>query len=165
MFITIQTTEDNKLQVGASPDLDFNQTMQMLHTLNLHMLNAFAKVYEKNIKHANETKKDGSHKLNKEELEEAVYNSRLQIYDSFNIAVSSVLDLFFKEANVWREDITLEAIQETELKILDQKIKDLQKDKPHLYKANVEHLKRTKAQIEKAREEYHAKLSEMQPQD
>lgn len=166
-FISIQTTEDDKLQVGASPNLDFNTTLQMLHTLNLHMLNAFARIYATQIEETNKKlqpkkpitqgKDKGKHAssaLNKEELKEAIYQAKLQIYDSFNVAASSILELFMPEANDYLDDVTAEAIKEVELKILEERINTLKETQPENYQANVDHYNRIKEKIVKQKEQH-----------
>ena len=124
------------------------------------MLNAFANTYEKQITKVNQESqvkmpiKEGEHKgnhtsnaLSPKELREAIYQSRLSLYDSFNLAASSILDLFMPEAGDYREDITAEAIKEVELDILNKRIEHLKKTKPENYQANVEFYNRTYERI------------------
>lgn len=157
-LIAIGQEEDNTFCV-ISPELTLDLAFQMLHTLSLHMLNAY-------------TISANGEQLPENPTEEQMNKFiaiKSDIYDMYNLAVSSVLEHYAPEFEL-RPDITADAIAQAESDIVKKKYshlspKEKQEANQNIQKFKKELLKRkmsTKAKTAKEIEEDATKqMSEM----
>jgi len=106
--------EKEKTFCVISPELDLSTAFLLLHTLSLHLLNAY-------------TISANGGQLPEEPTEEQIDKFiaiKTQIYDMYNLAVSSVLEHYAPEFEL-RPDITADAIANEEERIVKEKYKHL----------------------------------------
>lgn len=97
--LVITQTNSGKTQFRCDAKAGFRELMEMLFTVQLHIMNRFAK---------NE-------------------QAREEIYDYYNVMASSVLQSFIPDNQ--RKDLTAEAIMEIENQILDLAYEESKKQK------------------------------------
>ena len=145
-LIAIGQTEGKTFCV-VSPDLELADAFQLLHTISLHLLNAYTIA-------ANEGQLPD--KPTEEQLKKYI-SIKSELYDMYNVAVSSVLENYAPEFEL-RPDITADAIANEESKIVKEKYKHLspqekQEANKNIQKFKKELLKQQKRQSGKTEQE------------
>ena len=150
--------EDDKTFCIISPTLDLNTAFQLLHTLSLHMLNA----YTISANGGQLPEKPTEEELNK------FISIKSDIYDMYNLAVSSVLEHYAPEFEL-RPDVTADAIAKAEEKIVKEKYKHLSSKEKQEANENIQKFKkellkqkmRSKAKTSEEIKDAATKMSEM----
>lgn len=123
--------EDGNTFCIISPSLNLQLAFQLLHTLSLHMLNAY-------------TISANGGQLPKEPTEEELKKFvaiKQDIYEMYNLAVSSVLEHYAPEFEL-RPDITADAIAKEEERIVKEKYKHLTSKEKQEANQNIQKFKR-----------------------
>ena len=123
--------EDDKTFCIISPELTLDLAFQMLHTLSLHMLNAYTISANGGQLPENPT----------EEESNKFISIKSQLYDMYNLAVSSVLEHYAPEFEL-RPDITADAIAQTEEKIVKEKYSHLSPQEKQEANENIQKFKK-----------------------
>lgn len=151
--------EGNNTFCVIDPTLNLEKAFQLLHTLSLHMLNA----YTISANGGQLPEKPTKEQLNK------FISIKAQLYDMYNLAVSSVLEHYAPEFEL-RPDITADAIAKEEERIVKEKYKHLTSNEKQEANKNIQKLKkellkqkmRSKAKTaEEIKEDATKKMSEM----
>jgi hypothetical protein len=108
--------EKDKTFCVISPELTYNTAIQLLHTISLHILNAYTIAANGGPL---------SDKPTKAEMDKFIA-IKSQIYDQYNLAASSILETYAPEFEL-RPDVTTEAIQREENKVISERYKALPK--------------------------------------
>lgn len=114
-----------------SPELDLQTAFQMLHTLSLHMLNAYTISANGEQLPENPT----------EEQMDKLIAIKSQLYDMYNLAVSSVLEHYAPEFEL-RPDITADAIANEEERIVKEKYSHLSPSEKQEANQNIQKFKK-----------------------
>lgn len=123
--------EDGKTFCIISPTLDLNTAFQLLHTVSLHLLNA----YTISANGGQLPEKPTKEQLNK------FIGIKSQMYDMYNLAVSSVLEHYAPEFEL-RPDITADAIAKEEERIVKEKYKHLTSKEKQEANQNIQKFKK-----------------------
>ena len=123
--------EDGKVFCVVDPNTTLDVMFQELHTLSLHLLNAYTIA-------ANGGKLP--EKPSKEELDKFTAIKKF-MYDNYNMAVSSVLENYAPEFEL-RPDITADAIAKAEKEIVDEKYRHLNRHEKQQANKNIQKLKK-----------------------
>ncbi len=129
-LLAIGQENDNTFCV-ISPTLDLATAFQLLHTLSLHLLNAY-------------TISANGGQLPKEPTEEQLKtftSIKSQLYDMYNLAVSSVLEHYAPEFEL-RPDITADAIAKEEERIVKEKYSHLSPKEKQEANQNIQKFKK-----------------------
>lgn len=114
--IAVMLTEGDKANVLVTPQTTFTEALQLLSTATLHILNSYT------IAAAGQL----SEKPTKEESAKFVAVKK-QIYQAYNEAASSILELYAPEFEL-RPDLTTEAIQRAEEELINEKFNKLNRE-------------------------------------
>lgn len=109
-----QDKENGNTFCIIDPQTNLEMAFQLLHTLSLHILNAYTISANGGQLPENPT----------EEETNKLIAIKTQLYDTYNLAVSSVLEHYAPEFEL-RPDITADAIAQAEEKIVKEKYKHL----------------------------------------
>lgn len=123
--------EDGKTFCVISPSLTLDMAMRLLHTLSLHLLNAY-------------TISANGGQLPAEPSEEEMNKFvaiKQELYDMYNLAVSSVLEQYAPEFEL-RPDITADAIAKAEKEIVKEKYSHLSPEEKRQANANINKLRK-----------------------
>lgn len=123
--------EEDKTFCVVSPTLDLGTAFQMLHTLSLHLLNAYT------------ISANGGQlpeKPTEDELKKFIAIKE-QLYDMYNVAVSSVLEHYAPEFEL-RPDLTADAIAKAEQDIVKEKYSHLNKEQKQKANRNIQKFKK-----------------------
>ena len=123
--------ENDKTFCIISPTLDLNTAFQLLHTLSLHLLNA----YTISANGGQLPEKPTEEQLNK------FTSIKTQMYDMYNLAVSSVLEHYAPEFEL-RPDITADAIANEEERIVKEKYRHLTSKQKQEANQNIQKFKK-----------------------
>lgn len=123
--------ENDKTFCVISPNLDLGTAFQLLHTLSLHMLNAYT--ISANGGQLPEKPKE-------EELKKFIAIKQ-ELYEMYNLAVSSVLEHYAPEFEL-RPDVTADAIANEEERIVKEKYKHLTKEEKMEANKNIQKFKK-----------------------
>ena len=123
--------EKDKTFCIISPNLDLNMAFQLLHTLSLHLLNAYTIA-------ANQGQLP--EKPTKEQLNKFIAIKQ-DIYDMYNLAVSSVLEHYAPEFEL-RPDVTADAIAKAEEDIVKEKYSHLSPQEKQEANKNIQKFKK-----------------------
>lgn len=107
-------TEEDKAFCIVSPELTLDKAMQLLHTLSLHLLNAYTISANGGILPQEPT----------EDEYKKLIAIKSELYDMYNIAVSSVLEQYAPEFEL-RPDVTADAIAKAEEDIVKKRYSHL----------------------------------------
>lgn len=124
-------TEEDKAFCIVSPELTLDKAMQLLHTLSLHLLNAY-------------TISANGGQLSKEPTEDEykkLIAIKSELYDMYNLAVSSVLEQYAPEFEL-RPDITADAIAKAESDIVKERYSHLSSKEKQRAHQNIQKFKK-----------------------
>ena len=144
-FIAIGQEKDKTFCV-VDPTTKLSDALQLLHTLSLHILNAYT------------VSANGGQlpeKPTEEELKKFIA-IKSEMYDQYNLAVSSVLELYAPEFEL-RPDVTADAIAKAEADIVKEKYSHLsatEKQQAH------ENIQKVKKELLKSKAKSKAKTAE-----
>jgi len=131
-FIAIgQNADKTKTFCVIDPKTTLDVAFQLLHTLSLHILNAYTISANGGQLPTNPTKEQ----LNK------FIAIKTQLYDQYNLAVSSVLEHYAPEFEL-RPDITADAIAKTESEIVKEKYSHLSPQEKQKANRNIQKFKK-----------------------
>lgn len=150
--------EDDKTFCVISPTLNLETAFQLLHTLSLHLLNAYTISANGGQLPAKPT----------EEESNKFIAIKAQLYDMYNLAVSSVLEHYAPEFEL-RPDVTADAIAKAEEEIVKEKYRHLSPREKQEANQNIQKFKkdllkqkaRSTAKTEKEIRDAANKVSEM----
>lgn len=111
--IAVMLAEEEKANVLVTPKTTFAEALQLISTATLHVLNSYLIA--------------ASGQLPEEPTEEESAKFvaiKKQIYQAYNEAASSILELFAPEFEL-RPDLTTEAIQKAEEELINEKFNKL----------------------------------------
>ena len=147
-YMTIGLTNSGKCGVQVSPDLDCSTAFQLVGTLALHILNAYADVASKELsaQASNSVldsipRKHATKGLSKDELQASIQGIKESMYDAMDSVFSSVLTQFLPDSP--RSDIEDEAIMELVNSKIEQRYNALSDTEKALYKRSYESVKRS----------------------
>jgi len=123
--------EDGKTFCVVDPGTTLDVAFQMLHTLSLHLLNSYTIAANGGQLPKNPT----------EEQSKKFIAIKEQLYDMYNIAVSSVLEHYAPEFEL-RPDITADAIAKEEEKIVKEKYSHLSPSEKQQAHRNIQKFKK-----------------------
>lgn len=130
-LLCIGLQDDESCFCTISPTLTLDVAMRLLHTLSLHILQAYT------ISANGGTLPDTP----TEEQTNKLIAIKSQIYDMYNEAASSVLELYAPEFEL-RPDVTTEAIKKAEADVIKKRYKHLSPEDKRQANANLHKLKK-----------------------
>lgn len=123
--------EGDKAFCVVSPDLILDHAFQLLHTLSLHLLNAYTISANGGQLPENPT----------EDQMKKMIAIKSELYDMYNLAVSSVLEQYAPEFEL-RPDVTADAIAKAEEDIVKKKYSHLSPEEKQRAHRNIQRFKK-----------------------
>ena len=123
--------ENNKTFCIVDPTTTLDVMFQELHTLSLHLLNAYTIAANGGPLPENPTE---------EQLKKFI-SIKSQLYDDYNLAVSSVLEHYAPEFEL-RPDITADAIAKAEKEIVNEKYRHLNRHEKQQANRNIQKIQK-----------------------
>ena len=139
--------ENNKTFCIVDPTTTLDVMFQELHTLSLHLLNAYTIAANGGPLPENPTE---------EQLKKFI-SIKSQLYDDYNLAVSSVLEHYAPEFEL-RPDITADAIAKAEKEIVNEKYRHLNRHEKQQANRNIQKIQ--KALLQQKSRQSNAKTAE-----
>lgn len=124
--LIIATDNKDETFVTITPSTNLFESFQLLHTLSLHLLNAYTTAAVEGKMQEKDTKEKDKNAI--------IASVKKHLYQMYNEAASSILQLYAPEFEL-RPDITTEAIQKAEEEIINKRFNELnRKDRRSLPK-------------------------------
>jgi hypothetical protein len=111
--IAVMLAKDDKANVLVTPKTTFSEALQLISTATLHILNSYL------IAAAGQLPEEPT-----EEESAKFVAIKKQIYQAYNEAASSILELYAPEFEL-RPDLTTEAIQKAEEELINERFNKL----------------------------------------
>lgn len=124
-------TEGDKAFCVVSPELTLDHAFQLLHTLSLHLLNAYTISANGGMLPQEPT----------EEQYKKLIAIKSELYDMYNVAVSSVLEQYAPEFEL-RPDVTADAIAKAEEDIVKKRYSHLSPQEKQRAHRNIQKFKK-----------------------